>query len=305
MNSAIKFLDLPTPGGFRLSSGRGSFAIRVGWSVAAAVLIFAGSSLNEGGRAGSEAVLAGVAGALALAAGLIYSNWRVAIPLAAASLVLTLVIAQFNRIQGDVLMQLAGLIALAAGGVMGGIAYRSFTRVLTDQASDIAGKNAQLEQKHRAFLAATSELDGASFGDIATFTSTLAREARADLACCYLSSADGRRFVPQPPGVGVDRLRPQAVPRPHGNAGPLLTAIDSGRIFVADDESDLTELISFVPDDFHLDSLMRCRCRSAITSGALSSWVGRPSASATTSAASPPCSLSARERSWRAHSCCS
>ena len=239
-----------------MSSGRGPFATRVGWSAAAAVLILAGASLNEGGRAGSDAAFAGVAGALALAAGLIYANWRIAVPLAAASLVLTLVIAQLNRTQGDALPQLAGLITLGVGGVMGGIAYRSFTSVMRGQAGDIAGMNAQLQQKHRAFLAATSELDGARFGDIATFTSTVAREAGADLACCYMSSADGRRFVPQPPGVGVDRLRPQAVPRPHGNGGPLLTAVDSGRIFVADDESDLTELISFVPDDFHLASLV-------------------------------------------------
>src|SRR6266571_2435768 len=181
MNSAINFLDLPTPGGFSLTSRRGPFAIRLGWSVTAVVLIFAGSALNEGGRASSEAALAGVAGALALAAGVIYASWRVAVP-------------------------------LGAGGVMGGVAYRSFTSVMRGQAGDIAGKKAQLEQKHRAFLAATSELDGARFGDIAMFTSTVARESGADVACCYLSSADGRRFVPQPPGVGVDRLRPQAVP---------------------------------------------------------------------------------------------
>ncbi|TMC97428.1 MAG: GAF domain-containing protein [Chloroflexi bacterium] len=256
MNSAINFLDLPTPGGFSLTSGRGPFAIRLGWSVTAAVLIFAGSALNEGGRAGSEAALAGVAGALALAAGLIYASWRVAVPLAAASIVLSLVIDQVTGVQGDVLMQLAGLAMLGVGGVMGGIAYRSFTSVMRGQATDIAGKKAQLEQKHRVFLAATSELDGARFGDIATFTSTIARESGADVACCYLSSADGRRFVPQPPGVGVDRLRPQAVPRPHGNGGPLLTAIDSGRIFIAGDETELTELITFVPDDFHLAGLM-------------------------------------------------
>src|SRR5216684_1751343 len=133
MNSAIKFLDLPTPGGFTLNSGRGPFAIRLGWSVAAAVLIFAGSALNEGGHAGLEAAFAGVAGVLALAAGLIYANWRVALPLAAASLVLSLVIAQFNRMQSDILIELAGLITLGVGGVMGGIAYRSFTRVMRSE----------------------------------------------------------------------------------------------------------------------------------------------------------------------------
>jgi len=105
-----------------MNSQRRTFAIRAGWFAAAVAMIFAGSSLNIGGRAGWEAFGAVVAGALALAAGLIYAHWRVAVPLAAASLVVTLVIAQFNPMQGDVLVQLAGLITLGVGGVLGGVA---------------------------------------------------------------------------------------------------------------------------------------------------------------------------------------
>src|SRR5258708_19759079 len=153
MNSAIKFLDLPRPAAFTWHSGRGPFAIRLGWSVAAAVLIFAGSALNEGGRAGPEAALAGVAGALALAAGLVYANWRVAVPLAAASLVLSLVIAQFNRMQSDVVIELPGLITLGVGGVMGGIAYRTFTTVMTAQAAEIPPMNLHLHHQPHALPA--------------------------------------------------------------------------------------------------------------------------------------------------------
>ncbi|TMD11253.1 MAG: GAF domain-containing protein, partial [Chloroflexi bacterium] len=62
--------------------------------------------------------------------------------------------------------------------------------------------------------------------------------------------------VPQPPGLGVERLRPQAVNRPHDNAGPLLSAIEARGSFVAADENGLVELISYLPEDFHLHSLI-------------------------------------------------
>ena len=62
--------------------------------------------------------------------------------------------------------------------------------------------------------------------------------------------------MPQPPGIGVDRLRPQAVNRPHGNAGPLLSAIEARAAFTALDENGLVELINYIPDDFHLQSLI-------------------------------------------------
>ncbi|TMG68034.1 MAG: GAF domain-containing protein, partial [Chloroflexi bacterium] len=54
----------------------------------------------------------------------------------------------------------------------------------------------------------------------------------------------------------VDRLRPQAVNRPHGNAGPLLSAIEARAAFTALDENGLVELINYIPDDFHLQSLI-------------------------------------------------
>ena len=62
--------------------------------------------------------------------------------------------------------------------------------------------------------------------------------------------------MPQPPGIGVDRLRPQAVNRPHGKAGPLLSAIEARAAFTALDENGLVELINYIPDDFHLQSLI-------------------------------------------------
>ena len=230
--------------------------LRTGFSTAAALLILAGASLNAGGRIGWDVALGGLGGLLALAAGAGFRNWRLAVPFGGASLVLTLVIAQFNPRQGDLVTQLVGIFLLGIGGALGTIAYRGFRQAIRVQLDQLGGLNGRLEQKHRAFLVATAEVDGARPGDAAAITSGIASNVGADFACCYLASADGRRFVPQPPGIGVDRLRPQAVNRPHGNAGPLLSAIEARAAFTALDENGLVELINYIPDDFHLQSLI-------------------------------------------------
>src|SRR5205809_716317 len=60
----------------------------------------------------------------------------------------------------------------------------------------------------------------------------------------------------QPPGVGLGRLHPQAVPRGAPNAGPLLGSIDSGKEFVGADKSGLMELVNYVPDELAVDGLL-------------------------------------------------
>jgi len=67
---------------------------------------------------------------LSFAAGVTYTRWRLALLPGVAAPVVTVVIAQFNPVQGDLLMQLGGLLLLGIAGVVGGIAYRSFTRVM-------------------------------------------------------------------------------------------------------------------------------------------------------------------------------
>jgi GAF domain-containing protein len=192
-----------------------------------------------------------------LAAGAAFTNWRFFLPLAGAGLILTLLIAQFNPKQGDLLMQLGGLLLLWIGAAVGGIAYRSFAGDLQHQRSEMEGLNRRLEQKHHSFLAATSDADGSGeTGDLTAVTSFIAGQVGADFACSYLASADARRFVPQPPGVGIDRLRPQALNRGHGDGGPLVATIEAGKAFSARDENGLAQLINFVPEDFHLQGLM-------------------------------------------------
>jgi len=239
-----------------MSSGRAALSFRIGFSAAAAVLLLAGASLNAGGREEGATALAAASGLLAMAAGASFRWWRPAAPLAAAALILAVAIAQFNARQGDLVIQLGGLVLLALGGALGMIAYRSFAGELQRQAGEAARLTAQLGMKHQAFVAATSDMNGTRPGDTTAITSGIAANVGADFACCYLASADGRRFVPQPPGLGVERLRPQAVNRPHDNAGPLLSAIEARGSFVAADENGLVELISYLPEDFHLHSLI-------------------------------------------------
>src|SRR6266480_3221192 len=196
------------------------------------------------------------AGLLAVSAGVFYREWRGSVPAAAIAFLVAVGIAQFNSRQGDLVPQLAGLVLLAVAGLVGGIAYRSFAGEVRRQVAQLAGLDAQLGLKQQAFLAATSDANGSQSQDTTAITSRIAGYVRADLACCYLASADGRRFVPQPPGLGVERLRPQAVNRPHGGGGRLLTAIESRTSFSAPDENGLSELISYLPDDFHLRSVI-------------------------------------------------
>src|SRR5881296_1532012 len=239
-----------------MNSGRALLGVRIGSAAAAGALILAGSTLNAIDRDEPGMALAAAAGLLAVAAGATFRSWRVAAPLGAGSLVLTLVIAQFNARGGDVAIQVGGLALLFVGGVCALVAYRSFAGELRRRSDEVAVLTARLGQKHEAFVAATSDMNGTRPGDTAAITAGIAANVHADFACCYLTSADGRRFVPQPPGVGVERLRPQAVNRPHGNAGPLLAAIESRTTYAARDENGLVELISYLPDGFHLQSVL-------------------------------------------------
>src|SRR5437879_3468824 len=228
-----------------MNSLRAVWGLRIGLSAATAALILVGASLNASGRVGWAAALAGLAGLIALAAGVVYRTWRVSVPAGAGALVLTLLIAQFNPRQGDLLLQLAGLMVLGAGGATARIAYQRFTDTIERQSRE-------LEQKSRAFLAATSEVDAAPPEDLAALTSNIARQVGADFACCYLATADQHEFVPQTPGVGVEGLHPLAVTRRANGAGPLLAAVESGTTFSSVGNGALKELFNHLPADVRI-----------------------------------------------------
>src|SRR5216683_4743726 len=240
-----------------MASIRGTFAVRVGLSAATAVLILAGASLNVSGRTGQAALIAAVAGLLALGAGAINVNSKISAPLGAGALLASIAAAHFDLRDRQLPLELLGLLLLGLGGFVGGIAYRNFTGALHRQLDEMDALVAQLEAKHRVFLAATSDAQGIGEpGDIGALTSSVAGQIGAAFASCYLASPDGKQFVPQPPGFGLGRLRPQPVNRTGGAAGGLLAAIEMGKEFVGDDKAGLTEVVNYVPDDLHVESLL-------------------------------------------------
>ena len=223
--------------------------LRVGTSAAAALLILAGGSLNGSGRLGWSTALAAVIGLVAVTAGVFYRDWRLSVPVAGIAFVMTVVIAQFNPRQGDLVLQVLGLVLLGAGGAAGATAYRTFVAKIDRQ-------SAELQQKHRAFLAATSEVDSTpdTPEDMGALTAHIARQVGADIGCCYLVSADQRQFLPQAPGVGLDGLHPSVITRhANGTAEGLLSTIEAGRTFSGHGNSVLKELFSYLPEDLRLE----------------------------------------------------
>jgi GAF domain-containing protein len=234
-----------------MNSDRATFLTRIALSAATAILILAGATLNANGRVGQPALLAAAAGLLALLAGAFNRTWKLAVPLGIAALVGTLLTSQFD------LPELAGLALLALGGFAGSVAYRSFTEAMRRQLEDMKRLNAQVEEKHRAFLAATSDADSsAPPGDVAALTANIAHQIGSAFACYFLASPDGKQFVPQPPGLGLERLHPQPVNRVPGGAGPLTAAMEAGQEFVGRDDGGLRELAHYLPEDLHVESLM-------------------------------------------------
>src|ERR1700682_533330 len=139
-----------------MSSEKTAFALRIGLSAAAAAIVLVGASLNVTGRSGAAAFFAVVAGLLGLAAGALNTNWQGSIPLGGAALLLTLFSAQFNLRDGNLYVQLAGLLLLGVGGFVGSLAYRSFSDALRLHVDDLEGLRLQLEDKQGALLAASS-----------------------------------------------------------------------------------------------------------------------------------------------------
>src|SRR5258706_3628288 len=212
-----------------MNSERATFALRIGFSGAAAAIVLVGGSLNATGRTGPAEFLAVVAGLLALGSGALNASWQGSVPLGVAAVLVALLSVGFNLRDPALVLQLAGLALLGLGGFVGSIAYRSFSRSIRSHAEELEAVRIELLAKERAFMAATADADHTKNpGDVAAFA-IIAREAGADFACYYASSPAGKQFVPQPPGIGLERLHPMPVPRHAAESGPLLNAVGAGR----------------------------------------------------------------------------
>ncbi|HEY3085590.1 MAG TPA: GAF domain-containing protein [Candidatus Dormibacteraeota bacterium] len=233
-----------------MRSNQALAGFQVGSAVGAAAFLLLGATLTGGGRAGWATVLAAITGVVAVATGVFYTNWRFSIPVGGAAVVFTLLVGQLDPDPGDLIMHLIGLIFLGVGGALGGQAYRTFVQTIDRQAHD-------LEQKQRAFLAATAEVDEpAPPADIDGLTSNIARQVGADLACCYLASPDLRQFVPQLPGVGMDGMHALAVDRAPNGPGPLLAAVEAGRTFAGEGNAALKDIFAYLPEELHVRGAM-------------------------------------------------
>ncbi|HXJ48408.1 MAG TPA: GAF domain-containing protein, partial [Candidatus Acidoferrum sp.] len=239
-----------------MNSERATFLLRLGYSAATAAMVLVGASLNATGRSGLAAFLGIVAGLLAFGSGALNKAWQGSVPLGVAALLVTLLAAGFDLGDSNLVPQVAGLVLLGLGGFVGSIAYRSFAAVIGSHARELEGVRVQLLAKERAFMAATADADHTKHpGDMAAFAN-IAREAGADFACYYASSPDGKQFVPQPPGIGLDRIHPMPVQRHAAKAGPLLTAIEAGREYIGNDQSGLSELVHYLPEELQVARLM-------------------------------------------------
>ncbi len=234
-----------------------TLAIRIAFSAATALLILAGATVNVTGRTGQAALLATVAAVLALVGGAVYRFWRVSVPVVVAAAFFSILAVHFDFKNNELPFGLAGLLLIVLGGAVGNVAYHSFTDALRRQLQDTQRLNAQLEEKHRAFMAATSDMESPGQpSDIATLTANIARQLGATFACYFLASPDGKQFIPQPPGVGLGRLRPVSVLRGNPGAGALVSAMEAGKEFVGRDKAGLTELVNYIPDDLLVESLL-------------------------------------------------
>jgi len=240
-----------------IRSERATLVVRIAFSAAAAILILGGASLNAAGRSGGEVVVAAIAGFMAIVAGAAYSEWTIGGPMAIGSLLVVLLAVRFNLRAPTLPIQLAGVVVLALGGFVGVTAYRSFTEALRTRLQEMQDLNSQLEDKQRAFMAATQDAEGSSTpADAASLTALLAHHTGATFACCYLVSPDGSRYVPQAPGIGLGRLHPQPVSRSREGSGPLISRVETGRDFVGKDKSGLLELVSYIPDEMTVDAVL-------------------------------------------------
>src|SRR2546427_11906562 len=75
ISSGSKFLDLP-----QMGLERQTFAVRIAFLAATAILILAGASMNVSGRQGGAAVLAGIGGPVAVPGGALEQTGEVSAP---------------------------------------------------------------------------------------------------------------------------------------------------------------------------------------------------------------------------------
>jgi HD-GYP domain-containing protein (c-di-GMP phosphodiesterase class II) len=101
--------------------------------------------------------------------------------------------------------------------------------------------NSELQDQHRMFLAATED-PALDYRDLEALSAATMRQVGASFCVYYLSSPDGRQFVPQLPGSGFGGGRPQPLlPRKEGG-DPLTNPLEANQEFYADERDRLSHV---------------------------------------------------------------
>src|SRR5918912_2810777 len=103
------------------------FPLQLALFCAAAIALLTGASFNIQGRSAEFALFAILAALLAFAAGVFYLHWRVAAALAMVALIITLFGSHFDVRNSSLWINVAGLLCLVLGGVVGFLGYTDIT----------------------------------------------------------------------------------------------------------------------------------------------------------------------------------
>ena len=238
----------PWPGGVR-------FPLQLALFCAAAISILAGASFNIQGRSAEFALFAIIAALLAFASGVFYRHWRFAAPMAVAALLITAFGSHFDVRSSALWINVAGLLCLALGGLVGFIGYTDVTEEMRNRLREVELANAKLEEQHRIFLAATETLGGQA-ADVDTMTAHVGAQLGAGFACYYLASPEGDQFLPQGTGWGLERVRLKPVPRRKDGLVPLLESVEKNRDYVLEDAGELSLFFDTPSTGFPFDGAL-------------------------------------------------
>lgn len=218
----------------------------------AAALSVAGIALNFQGHLDDSAGLALLAGLIAFAAGILHRTWRFALPLAALAALAASVNAGLTTESSILPVNIAGLAMLLVGGAAATHAYGRGTLELRRRLGELDRLGWEHEEKDRLFMSATqtSVLEAAGEADIAT---AAARQTGATIGLIFVE--EGAEFAPRP-GVGLERLKPQAVAVNSGVLAPLFQAVEQGRPYEIYDARELRALFEYSPPDYMTDNAL-------------------------------------------------
>jgi len=219
--------------------GRG-LSLQLALFAGAGLAILAGASFNIQGYRGETALLAILAGVAAWAGGLLYRQWKIGVSLGLLAIAFTAIEVHFAPL-AFFAINTVGLLLLALGGVLSSVAYERVTGTMRTRVKEVEALNEELQEQHRMFLAATED-PSINFSDLGVLSSTTARQVGAEFCIYYLSTADGRQFVPQLPGSGFSNGRPQPLlPRKEGG-DPLINPLATNQEFYAEERERLSHV---------------------------------------------------------------